>query len=423
MPISGESITFSPMSRRIRSVAIIGGGPAGASLGATLARSGIKTVIFQSGQRPELIVGESLVPAVVPHLQRLGVEKAVAEFSTFKPGATVTLGEHGNVSFDFGIPGGSDLPYAYNTPRAEFDTALLDAARGAGATIIDQTAELASDGASVRLTGGSADAAEAALGGLPGFIVDASGRSRRIARLLALPAVEGDRKDISLFAHMDRGEIVAEGHIHIDRYERGWGWRIPLPGRISVGIVVDGKHLGEGSKEDRFDRFASEEPALKRFLTGSKRLTGVMQYTNYQWVSEQWTGPNWALLGDAGGFVDPIFSTGVGLALTGAARLAKALQKGSPGAIAKYGTLQHKEIEDWKRIISYWYDGRLFTLFRVGRDRSDSPIGRFVNPHVTKHLSRIFTGEAGEYSYSRWLLHTMVEHSLTGYDSDELRIN
>lgn len=411
------------MSRRIQSVAIIGGGPAGASLGAMLARAGIKTVIFHAGERPELIVGESLVPAVVPHLQKLGIEDAVASFSVFKPGATVTLGHHGSVSFDFDIPGGTKLPYAYNTPRAEFDQALLDGARKAGATVIEETAELTAQGDSVRLAGPSAEAAANALGGTPDFIVDASGRSRRIARLLKLPATEGDRKDIALFAHMDRAEMEGEGHIHVDRYERGWGWRIPLPGRVSIGIVVDSKHLGEGTKEERFDRFIAEEPALVQFLAGSKRLTPVVQYTNYQLISEQWAGPGWALVGDAAGFIDPIFSTGVGLALNGAARLAKALQKGTPRALEKYATVQRKEIEEWKRIISYWYDGRLFTLFRVGRDRSDSPLGRFINPHVTKHITRIFTGEAGEYTYSRGLLRFMVDHALDGYESSELRIH
>lgn len=411
------------MGSRIQSAAIIGGGPAGAALGAHLARAGIRTVLFQAGARPDLIVGESLVPAVIPYLRDLGVEDEVAGFSVYKPGATLTLGPDAEeVSFDFGLAPGRLDPYAYNTPREPFDRALLNAARGAGVTVIEEMATLAADGGAVGLAGASAAAAADALKGKPDIIVDASGRARRIARLLNLPSIEGGRKDQALFAHLDRAELTCEGHIHVDRYEHGWGWRIPLPGRISVGIVVDGGRLGEGSAEERFDRFAAEEPALSRFLSGSRRLTGVAQYTNYQLTSSRWVGPGWALVGDAAGFIDPIFSTGVYLALQGAKRLAEAIRNGSPRALARYEAMQRCEIENWKRIIGYWYDGRLLTLFRVGRDRSKTRLGRFINPHVTKHVTRIFTGEAGEYSYSRGLLRFMVDNALDGADPAELAI-
>lgn len=415
------------MANRIKSVAIIGGGPSGAAVGTLLARQGVKTVLFQAGDRPSLIVGESLVPAVIPYLQDLGVEKEIAGFSVYKPGATISLWpslEQISFGFGFGVggAGGGPAPYAYNTPRDLFDGAILGAARRAGVKIIEGRAALKAIDDSVRLDGVSAEAASDFLNGQPDLIVDASGRARVIPRLLKLPTVTGDRKDEAFFAHLDRADLAQEGHIHVDRYTHGWGWRIPLPGRVSVGIVVDARHLGAGSAEERFDRFVVEEPALARFLGGSKRVTGVAHYNNYQLASSRWVGPGWALVGDAAGFIDPIFSTGVFLALRGADRLAKAILNGSPESLESYGKKQLRELEHWKRLISYWYDGRLFTLFIVGRQQSKGPLGRLINPHVTKHVTRIFTGEAGSYSYSRGLLRFMVDHMLAGADPAELAI-
>src|SRR6185312_2257804 len=108
-----------PMNQR--TIAILGGGPAGACLGALLAKKGWKTGIFQTDKRPPLIVGESLLPAVIPFLRELGIEDEVKSFSVFKPGATVCLKLDEVITAPFTLAEGKLPSYAYNTPRDLFD--------------------------------------------------------------------------------------------------------------------------------------------------------------------------------------------------------------------------------------------------------------------------------------------------------------
>jgi len=128
--------------KNVRSFAIIGGGPAGAALGALLAREGHRVGIFHTDKRPPLIVGESLLPAVVPMLRRLGIEEKVASFSTYKPGATVCLTADEVISFKFSWADQKLPHYAYNTPRDLFDRTVLEAAASAGAKIFPFSAQV-----------------------------------------------------------------------------------------------------------------------------------------------------------------------------------------------------------------------------------------------------------------------------------------
>ena len=130
------------MAGQFKTVAIIGGGPAGASLAALLAREGYKVAIYHTDKRPPLVVGESLLPAVVPMLQRLGIEEEVKTFSVFKPGATVCLKYDETIPFKFDWADRKLPHYAYNTQRDKFDLAVLRAAERAGAKIIRSTAKL-----------------------------------------------------------------------------------------------------------------------------------------------------------------------------------------------------------------------------------------------------------------------------------------
>src|SRR5881409_3805981 len=113
-------------------VAIVGAGPAGSALAILLARQGARVTLFDDGRRPELLVGESLVPAVVPILQRLGLEEETAAFSRVKPGVSFIWSPTDRFSFTFARFAPSVFPYAYNIPRPRFDEALRDRALAAG---------------------------------------------------------------------------------------------------------------------------------------------------------------------------------------------------------------------------------------------------------------------------------------------------
>src|SRR5437899_589068 len=122
---------------KVRSVAILGGGPVASTLATLLARAGVRVGILHRPRRAPLLVGESLVPAIIPMLRMLGVEEEVRGFSTFKPGATFNISEKVNFSFPFDQVRGPLPPYAYNVPRDRFDDALLQAAKQAGTTVIE----------------------------------------------------------------------------------------------------------------------------------------------------------------------------------------------------------------------------------------------------------------------------------------------
>lgn len=401
--------------KRISSVAIVGGGPAGAALATHLRRKQITVALFDLGRRPELLVGESLVPALIPLLRELGIEEEVAAISTYKPGATFYTTPDQESSFFFNRAGRGSPTYAYNSPRAEFDSLILKNAMGLGAIHIPRVATFAAptENGDVAFDEKTLDAWRQATGTeRPDLIVDASGRSRALAKLLNIPSWQGMRKDVALFAHLPSAETPHTGHIHINRLKRGWSWRIPLPGRVSVGIVIPQEALQNygSTAEEQYDRLLQEEPIMQSYLTSTTRLTPVMKYTNYQLSAERWTGERWALLGDAGGFIDPIFSSGLLLALEGASELASAILNGWDTHSARYEKRMRAKLSAWRSLIDAYYDGRIFTLFRLQRLYQSSRFMRFLTRRVEQQLALALSGVAPTNKRRLWLLNLLLRY-------------
>jgi len=409
-----------------RRVAIVGSGPTGSALATWLRRGGAEVALFTRGKRPPIIIGESLVPAVIPFLRDLGVEDEVAKYSMYKPGATFVFHPIAEMSFRFAESRGAKTPYAYNVPRDRFDQTLLDCAVRAGAKRIDHSVQVERVPGSDRIRFGAETQALAvkALGGAPDFIVDATGRLRTVARLLELPTREGPRKDVALHAHCTGVELVMPGNVHSERMTRGWGWRIPLPGRVSVGFVIPGDHLaGFGSSaEEQFDNFICRDESARRWGAKAERVTPVVRYSNYQLRATRGTGDGWALVGDAFGFIDPVLSSGLLIGLDGAKTLARAIVSGSPAAFHKYEARTIRILDDWTRIVDAYYSGRLFTLFRVGQYVQNTWFGRMVDFHFRKHMPRVFTGEASDSRYSMGMVDFMLKYGLAGNDPSEFVI-
>ena len=394
--------------KKVKRVAIIGGGPSGCALATLLTRKGYKVAVFYLDKRPEIIVGESLVPAIIPMLRELGVEDEVKSYSTYKPGASVWVSKDEEATSPFCFGGGNLPPYAYNVPRTKFDQTIFDLAVREGVSFFKIIAKIekTGHGDELRLTDETIMATGDFFNGQPDLIIDATGRSRTISRLLDIPTKSGFRKDIAIFAHLSGGEKIEPYNIHLHRLEKGWSWRIPLPGRTSVGIVINPEHLKTygATKEEQYDNYLKSEEVLQKFTANAKRETGVVEYSNYQLISQKMYGTNWVLTGDAGGFLDPIFSSGLFLAIKGAFRLSETIEKGTTTAYKQYQKEQMRELYVWQKLVDTWYSGRLFTLFKVGQDRMDTTFGRFIGPHMQKHLTRIFSGEAVYRSYSRRFL-------------------
>jgi flavin-dependent dehydrogenase len=423
------------MHKNLKSVAIIGGGPAGATLGTLLARKGHQVAIFHSDVRPELIVGESLLPAIIPIMREVGIEEEVKKFSIFKPGASVWMDDGFENDAPFTMGKGKMPDYAYNTPRDQFDLAVLSAAEKAGVRIFRMVAKVEKGNAQkeILLSNETIESSGNFFNGQPDLIIDATGRARLFARLLDVPSKVGSRKDTALFAHVSETHKIDNGNINLHRMSKGWAWRIPLPGRISVGIVVDQQVLNEfgKTKEEQYDNFIEQEPLMKRFTQGSSRLTGVTKYTNYQLISESMFGPGWAMVGDASGFLDPIFSTGLYLGMKSGRDLAYAIMEDTNQALRNYQQVRFDELRMWQKVIDTWYSGRLFTLFYVGQDRMNTRFGQMVAPMMRTQLTRIFTGEAVSTRYSRNflqfvtgpLIDTMKKYGLHNRDVKDLKIN
>lgn len=415
------------MQKKQLTVAILGGGPAGSTIATILARKGVKTGIFHTGKRPPLIVGESLLPAVIPMLRELGVEDKVKSFSRFKPGATVTLGPDEYVTSFFSKAEGKLPDYAYNTPRDKFDQALLDAAQEAGARVFPVTAKIEHSGNDrIRLSAETIESADGFFDHGVDWVIDATGRNRLIARAEMIKTSEGNRKDWALFAHWDKVKLIDPGNIHVDYLQRGWNWRIPLPDRVSLGIVINPQHLiSFGSTPDQqYDNYIANDPQLSDFTQSGKRITPVVKFNNWQNINERFYGKNWICIGDAAGFIDPVFSTGLYLSMKSAFRVADVLLQGASNEdLAAYEKDWKWEVKIWRKVIDSWYNGRLFTLYRAGMSQKNNPIGKMIAPHVEKHLSRVFTGDAINGSgYSRKLHSVLTNYFLMGHDPGQLTV-
>ncbi|MBK7997979.1 MAG: tryptophan 7-halogenase [Verrucomicrobia bacterium] len=409
-----------------RTIAILGAGPAASTLAILLARAGKRVALFHKPKAAPLIVGESLVPAIIPMLQQLGVEDEVRAYSMLKPGATFNLSDEVHFTFFFKTLTGRTARYAYNVPRDRFDDTLLNAAKRAGAAVFEITAGVERVGTSdrVQLSAETLAATGDFFGGQPDWIIDATGRVRLLPNLLGISSSEGRRKDVALFAHVDKTVIEHEGHVHTTRLDHGWSWRIPLPGRVSLGMVLGHEHAQRfgATKEERYDNLLQQDSVLRTVAGGAKRITPVMEYTNYQLVSSRSVGENWALVGDTAGFIDPVFSSGLFLGMNGAFLLADAMLKGTPDAMKHYEREVIHHLATWHEIVDYFYNGRLFTCFKVGQMLRDTLLVKLTFPHMNKHLGRIFSGAASTSPYSVGLLRFAMKYGLKDENPAQLAI-
>lgn len=413
------------MTNPVQTVAIVGGGPAGSALACHLIRQGRTVVLYDDGAKPDLIVGESLVPVVIPMLDRLGVAERVAAIGQYKPGVSFLFQDHETIAFDFQSVRRCSLPtFAYNVPRPAFDRIIQQRARDLGVAWIPRRARLERAGDDqVRLSAETLAAAPPLQGRQPDLIVDASGRSRHLARLLEIPAEVGPRKDAAYFAHYDG--FVDEGpagQVLITRLEVGWSWRIPLPGRLSVGVVInrdEAARLGR-TPEERLEAAIARDAILRAAGPDRERITNVMTYTNYQLIANRAQGPGWAMVGDAYGFVDPMLSPGVMLALHSAELLADNLE--SP---EKYASTMKDWLLAWQELIDYFYDGRLFAIYHTGmaiERRFPIAACRFMHAHLERNFACMASGASTLSRYSRGLLKFMAQYGIWMADPAELAI-
>jgi flavin-dependent dehydrogenase len=404
-------------------IAILGAGPAGSALAALLARQGIQPIVYDDEKRPPLLVGESMIPAIVAIIQRLGIEDRMAAIAQRKPGASFIHHRGTQMHFNFMSVKGRLPPYAYNIPRPAFDDILKDYAKELGVPFVKHRAGLVAhpDGQpELELDAAALEAGGYHNGTKPDLIVDCSGRSRTSARLLGIGSTTGPRRDTAHFAHFTGIEHPYEpGQIAITYHPWGWSWRIPLPDRLSFGIVMNPKSLPEfgATAEARLDKVLATDSILSPLAQNRQRLTDAYTYTNYQLISDRAHGPGWVAAGDAFGFVDPMLSPGVFLALDAAETLGAMFAKhgekllNSPERLMKelglYEKRQRAWHTAWHELIEYFYDGRIVAFYERGMQLKTDHPGWFSNTMeriTSRMIAFMATGASTQSQFSRGYL-------------------
>jgi flavin-dependent dehydrogenase len=314
-------------------VAVIGGGPAGSTAATLLARRGYKVIALEKARHPRFHIGESLLPMNLPLFERLGVLDKVRALGVFKSGADFEAdNERGYNTFAFARAIGNSPPHAYQVWRQDFDKMLYEHARECGADAREGHEVLAVEQngpRAARLEVRADDGCNYAIQAR--YVVDASGRDAFLAAKRHLRRKNREHQSAAIFGHF-RGAAARlgedAGNISIYRFAHGWMWMIPLPdGVMSVGAVCRPEYLKQRkgrTVEYLLDTLKQNAGLWQRVqravLIGEVRVTG-----NYSYDSRRMGGPGWVLIGDAFAFLDPVFSSGVYLAMSGAESAAAAV--------------------------------------------------------------------------------------------------
>jgi flavin-dependent dehydrogenase len=312
-------------------VCVVGGGPAGSTIATLLSRRGWRVAMLEKATHPRFHIGESLLPMNVPILERLGVADAVRAIGTEKRGADFPRPDGSYNVFPFERALNAVRDHAFQVPRDRFDALLFAHARSNGvdarqATRVDAIA-FDDAGATVRATGD--DGASTVLRAR--YVVDASGRDTFLAGKKGLRRADPKHRSAAVFSHFRGVEprpAPHDGNITVVRHPHGWIWLIPLPGGVtSVGAVCTPEHMKSrhGDSEGLLMRTLESAPEAWRRMRAAERIGPVHATGNYSYECARMHGPGWLLLGDAWTFVDPMFSSGVFLAMHGAERAADAV--------------------------------------------------------------------------------------------------
>ncbi|MBV9689568.1 MAG: tryptophan 7-halogenase [Ktedonobacteraceae bacterium] len=316
------------MVEQVFDVAIVGGGPSGTTCAALLAKKGHSVLLIEKEKFPRYHIGESTVPGILPVLEELGIVEEMAQHAfVIKRGITLVWGKDRkpwDVNFADAGPLTGPYDHAFQVVRSEFDSILLTNARRSGVAVLEETSVVDFLFEQGRCCGlkyvqgqnGMQSTVRAR------FIVDASGQNTLLARKYDLLEWDEGLKNVAIWAYYQGGKALdgyAAGNILVENMQDGWLWLIPLhDGTQSIGLVMPAGHTGgRQALEQKFQDMIASSVETRRLLASAQRASNYRTARDWSYKSKTFYGSGFLLTGDAAGFVDPLFSTGVFLALRG----------------------------------------------------------------------------------------------------------
>src|SRR5215472_17560819 len=370
------------MSSSMYDVAIIGGGPAGSTAAALLARAGRRVIVFEREK-----------------FSRAGFIKKYG-------GEIMGACSDNGTKFYFKDGYRSQTDHAYQVTRGDFDKVLLDHARESGAHVHEQTAvediEFSSDGIQLGVrSNGSFHSVRAQ------YLVDASGRTSVLGRQLKIKKTYDHLQKLSMFAHYDgvwrRDGIDGTLTVLVRAVDR-WFWLIPLSAeRTSVGVVLDSETFRKSklSAEDFLEQALAEQPTIAKRMINARRVSKVYLEADFYYRSAPLYGDRWLLTGDAAGFIDPIFSSGVFLAVFSGEKCADALNevldhpRKAKRLFARYERSVNRAMDVYLRFVNAWYTKEFIEVFL-------SPRGTRGVLGLAPAVNAVLGGNVGNSFPIRW---------------------
>ncbi len=360
-------------------VIVIGGGPSGSTVATLLAKRGFQVVILERDHFPRFHVGESLIPYTFPVFERMGLLEKMKQSHFTKKYGVQFISEHGKLSepFRFSQYDPHDRSQTWQVLRSEFDLMLLNHAREAGVQVHEGARVLEvlfegerAVGVRYKLESGAEQELRATI------VVDASGQSSVLIDRLGLREWDAVLKKAAIWTYWKGATrepgLDSGGTIVIQTQEKkGWFWYIPLHDDIvSVGVVAGFDYLFKNRASKDLEKIYFEEvercPGVKPRIANATRTEEYRALKEYSYKASKVAGDGWVLIGDAFGFLDPLYSSGVLLALVSADMasdsIADALEANDPSEkrLRAWEPEYLKAMERMRRLVCAFYDGLNF---------------------------------------------------------------
>ena len=362
-------------------VAIIGGGPAGSTAAGLLARAGRRVIVFEREKFPRFHIGESLLPFSMKAFTRLGLHEKLLRAGFMKKHGGEILGACSEPGTKFYFKDGyrSQTDHAYQVTRGDFDKVLLDHAAECGAEVHEDTSvdrvQFSKDDVELAIrSNGSSHTIQAR------YVIDASGRASMLGRQFQIKKTYNHLQKLSIFAHYD-GVWRAEGidgtlTVLLRAIDR-WFWLIPLTAeRTSIGVVLDSEAFRKSrlSAQDFLEQALAEQPIIAKRMINARRVSQVYVEADFSYRSARLQGDRWLLAGDAAGFIDPIFSSGVFLAVFSGEQCADVLHevlahpRKTKRLFAGYERAVNRAMDIYLRFVDAWYTKEFIEVFLAPRN-------------------------------------------------------